>query len=103
MIARASAAAVLAFGLVGCTYFSSSGNSLLQSREGRREVVSLCHEAVQDRLSNTDGLRFASGVFPSLDDPIYYGAVEALAGGDLRRFSFICHVQPSGAVELVFR
>jgi hypothetical protein len=102
MIARAAAAAAFVLGLAGCQ-IGSAGNPLLQSREGRREVVSLCHEAVQDRLSNTDGLRFASGVFPALDDPTYWGAVEAHAGGDVRRFSFICYVQPSGVVELTFR
>jgi hypothetical protein len=103
MIVRASAAALLALGLAACSYISSSGTPLLQSREGRREVVSFCHEAVQDRFGNTDSLRFANGVFPVLDDPTYWGAVEAHAGGDVRRFSFICYVHPSGAVELTFR
>ena len=103
MIVRASAGALLALGLAGCTYFGSSGNPMLQSREGRREVVNLCHEAVQDRFGNTDSLRFASGVFPVIDDPTYWGAVEAHSAGDVRRFQFICYVYPSGSVELTFR
>ncbi|MBM3533312.1 MAG: hypothetical protein FJX60_09795 [Alphaproteobacteria bacterium] len=81
-------------------------NPLLQSREGRREIVSLCHEAVQERVANVDNLRFAIGNIANTDDfgdARYHGAVEGMSGGHPRRLAFICNVQPSGAVDVVFR
>jgi hypothetical protein len=81
-------------------------NPLLQTREGRREIVSLCHDAVQDRVANVDSLRFAVGQIANTDDfgdARYHGAVEGVTAGYPRRFSFICTVQPSGVVDVVFR
>jgi len=110
MFARAFALGVAVVGLAACqdvrSAVGSGANPLLQSREGRREVVSLCHEAVQDRVANVDNLRFAIGQITNTDDfgdARYHGAVEGVSGGSARRFSFICTVQPAGVVDVVFR
>lgn len=114
MIARALALGVAAFGLVACQdvrqdVLSTVGyqsNPLLQTREGRREVVSLCHEAVTERVANVDSLRFAQGQIVNNDgygEARYHGAVEGMSAGYARRYSFICNVQPSGVVEVLFR
>jgi hypothetical protein len=117
MLSRAFALGALALGLVGCQNLQSissevrsvagmTPNPLLQTREGRREIVSLCHEAVNERVANVDSLRFAVGQIANTDDygdARYHGAVEGLSGGLTRRYSFICTVQPSGALEVVFR
>jgi len=110
MIARAFARGVALLGLAACqdvrSMVGSATNPLLQTREGRREIVSLCHEAVQDRVANADSLRFAVGQIINTDDfgdAHYHGAVEGMSAGNARRFAFICTVQPSGAVEVVFR
>jgi hypothetical protein len=110
MVARAFALGVAAFGLVACqdarSMVGSNANPLLQTREGRREIVSLCHEAVVERTGNYDNHRFAVGNIINTDDSgdaIYHGAVEGLSGGHARRFAFICTVQPSGAIHVLFR
>jgi hypothetical protein len=106
MIVRAFAAGVALLGLAACDAVRPAGNPLLQSREGRREVVNLCHDAVQDRIANVDSLRFARGEIVNTDDfgeATYYGAVEGLASGNARRYSFMCRVQPSGLVDITFR
>ena len=106
MTARAFATGVALFGLAACDAVRPTGNPLLQTREGRREVVSLCHDAVQERIANVDSLRFARGEIINSGEfggATYYGAVEGVASGNVRRYSFICGVQPSGALELVFR
>lgn len=110
MIARALALGVVALGLVACENVNaavgSKPNPLLQSREGRREVVGICHDAVQERIANLDSLRFAVGEIVNTDDygeARYHGAVEGVVQGFPRRYSFICTVQPSGLFDVVFR
>ena len=114
MVARAFALGVAALGLVACQDFRSDvrttvgyqANPLLQTREGRREVVSLCHDAVTERVANVDSLRFAQGQIVNADDygeARYHGAVEGISGGHARRYSFICTVQPAGTVDVLFR
>lgn len=110
MIARALALGVVALGLVACDNVNSTvgsrPNPLLQTREGRREIVGICHEAVQERVANVDSLRFAVGQIVNTDDfgdARYHGAVEGVVQGYPRRYSFICTVQPSGVFDLVFR
>ena len=114
MFARAVALGVAAFGLVACQDLISDArtavgyqpNPLLQTREGRREVVSLCHEAVTERVANVDSLRFALGQIVNTDDygdARYHGAVEGVSAGNPRRYSFICTVSAAGTVDLVFR
>ena len=110
MVARAFALGAAALGLIACqdvrSTVGSNPNPLLQSREGRREVISLCHDAVQERVANVDSLRFAAGQIINTDDygdARYHGAVEGIAAGYPRRYSFICTVQPSGALDIVFR
>lgn len=116
MIARAFAVGALALGLAACdgrslgsqfrSVTSSAGNPLLQTREGRREIVTLCQDAVRERLAETDTARFARGQIVNEDDygeARYHGAVESLAGNASRRMQFICTVQPSGEVEVMFR
>lgn len=110
MIARALALGVVALGLVACenaaSTVGSKPNPLLQSREGRREIVGICHDAVQERVANVDSLRFAIGQITNTDnygDARYHGSVEGVAQGVPRRYSFICTVQPSGEYEVIFR
>lgn len=114
MVARAFALGVAALGLVACQDFRSDvrtavgyqANPLLQTREGRREVVSLCHDAVTERVANVDSLRFAQGQIVNADDygeARYHGAVEGISGGHARRYAFICTVQPAGTVDVLFR
>jgi hypothetical protein len=110
MVARAFALGVAALGLVACqdvrSMVGSVPNPLLQTREGRREIVSLCHDAVRERMANADSLRFAAGQIINTDDfgdAHYHGAVEGLTGGQIRRHSFICTVQPAGAIDVLFR
>ena len=116
MIARAFAVGALAFGLAACdgrslgsqfrSVTSSTGNPLLQTREGRREIVTLCQEAVREQVSESDSTRFARGQIVNEDDfgeARYHGAVEGLAGNASRRMQFIGTVQPTGEVEVMFR
>ena len=110
MIARALALGVVALGLVACENVNatvgSKPNSLLQTREGRLEIVGICHDAVQERVANVDSLRFAVGQIVNTDDygdARYHGAVEGVVQGYPRRYSFICTVQPSGLFDLTFR
>lgn len=114
MVARAFALGVAVLSLAACQDFRSEvrtsvgyqNNPLLQTREGRREVVSLCHDAVTERVANVDSLRFAQGQIVNEDDygeARYHGAVEGVSGGYARRYSFICTVQPAGAVDVIFR
>lgn len=108
MVARAFAFGVASLALVACQDIRpmiGAANPLLQTAEGRREIVSLCHEAVQERIS-ADSVRFAQGMIVNTDDygdARYHGAVEGNAAGYLRRYSFICTVQASGTVDLFFR
>ena len=110
MFARAIALGVAAVGLAACEDLRAAAGTtphpLLQTREGRREIVSLCHDAVQERIANVDSLRFALGQIANTDDygdAKYLGAVEGLTAGNPRRYSFICTVQPSGELNVVFR
>lgn len=110
MIARAFALGIAAVGLVACenaaSAVGSKPNPLLQTREGRREIVGICHDAVQERVANVDSLRFAVGQIINTDDygdARYHGAVEGITQGYTRRYSFICTVQPSGEFEVIFR
>ncbi|MSP48813.1 MAG: hypothetical protein EXQ95_05745 [Alphaproteobacteria bacterium] len=114
MMARAFALGVAVVSVVGCqdvrhdvrSAAGLSPNPLLQTREGRREIVSLCHDAAQERVASVDSLRFAVGQIANTDDygdARYHGAVEGVTAGLPRRYAFICTVQPSGALEVVFR
>lgn len=110
MVARALALGAAVLGLVACqdvrSMVGSNPNPLLQTREGRREIVSLCHDAVQERVANVDSLRFAVGNIINTDDfgdAHYHGAVEGMTAGYARRYVFICTVQPSGALDVLFR
>jgi hypothetical protein len=97
----------IALSACGSIQFDNAPNPLLQSREGRREIVNLCHDAVKDRVADGHTGRFARGQITNSDDygeARYMGALEVVsAAGVPRRFPFLCVVQPSGEMEVMFR
>ncbi len=81
-------------------------NPLLQSREGRMEIVSRCQTHAQARWPTARTVNFAEGRLTNVDadgDAKYLGAIEVISQGGLaQRFRFVCQVQPDGAVDLRF-
>ena len=122
---RAPQGAILlaAFALAGCTTLSngwrdfsdtvSNGwqsvtgtepNPLLQTQEGRLEIMQRCHTRAQARFPAARSVTFAQGHLTNTGtdgDAEYLGAIEVTSpAGQAQRFRFVCRIQPDGALDL---
>jgi hypothetical protein len=103
-----SAAALLV--AAGCERIESSvkpePNPLLQSAQGRMDLVQRCNAEAQARMPMARAWVFAAGRVTNVDTSgaaEYLGAVEVTSQANIsQRFRYICHVQPDGRLDLQF-
>jgi hypothetical protein len=109
-VVPALCAAVLALAIGGCermnTAVSGEPNPLLQSAQGRMDLVQRCNAEAQARMPMALSYHFAAGRVTNIDTngaAEYWGAVEVTSQVNIQqRFRYVCHVQPDGKLDLQF-
>ena len=111
---RLSLAACASAGLMlptaGCetihSTVSAEPNPLLQSAQGRMDLVQRCNAEAQARMPMAQSYVFAAGRVTNIDvsgAAEYLGGVEVTSQANIsQRFRYICHVQPDGTLSLQF-
>ena len=100
----------LALGAAGCesmhSAVSAEPNPLLQSAQGRMDLVQRCNAEAQARMPMARSYLFAAGRVTNIDTSgaaEYLGAVEVTSQANIsQRFRYVCHVQPDGRLDLQF-
>jgi hypothetical protein len=81
-------------------------NPVLQTSQGRMDLVQRCNAEAQARLPMAQSYLFAAGHVTNIDNngaAEYLGAVEVTSQANIsQRFRFVCHVQPNGALDLQY-
>jgi hypothetical protein len=112
---RLLAPSLIALALAACASMSKSANDavsqpeqnpLLQSLEGRNEIVTRCQNTAAERWPGAQYVSFAQGRLTSTGtdgNAEYLGAMEVTSTASIsQRFRFVCQIQPDGSLDLRF-
>jgi hypothetical protein len=81
-------------------------NPLLQSQEGRNEIVARCQNTAAERWPGAQYVSFAQGRLTSTGtdgNAEYLGAMEVTSQASIsQRFRFVCQIQPDGSLDIRF-